>query len=113
MNTDLPFQGKVTLVTGSGRGIGKAIAYKFAQLGSNIVLNYVRNKAQAEETCTQIKALGRKAILVAADVSKIESIDLLFQQTGREFGGLDSSATPLLVQTNLVCNNSPAVGITL
>jgi enoyl-[acyl-carrier protein] reductase III len=89
MSTNLPFQDKVTLVTGSGRGIGKAIAYKFAQLGSNIVLNYVRNKAQAEETCTQIKALGRKAILVAADVSKIESIDLLFQQTGREFGGLD------------------------
>ena len=89
MNSELSFQDKVTLVTGSGRGIGKAIALKFAQKGSDIVVNYVRNKAQAEETSAQIKALGRKAIIIRADVSKIDSIDKLFRQIKEEFGGLD------------------------
>ena len=89
MNSEPPFLGKVTLVTGSGRGIGKAIALKFAQKGSDIVVNYVRNQAQAEATITQIKALGRKAILVHADVSKIDSIDMLFKQIEEQFGGLD------------------------
>jgi enoyl-[acyl-carrier protein] reductase III len=89
MNSELIFKGKVTLVTGSGRGIGKAIALKFAKDGSDIVVNYVRNKAQAEETRVQIKALGRKAIIIHADVSKINSIDMLFRQIEKEFGGLD------------------------
>jgi len=89
MNIELPFKGKVALVTGSGRGIGKAIALRLAQKGSDIVVNFARNKAQAEETRAQIIAMGRRAISVHADVSKIDSIDFLFQQIEKEFGGLD------------------------
>ncbi len=89
MKTELPFSGKVALVTGSGRGIGKAIALKFAQNGADIVVNYVRNKAQAEETSAQIIAMDRKAIIVHADVSKIDSISNLFRQIEDEFGSLD------------------------
>jgi enoyl-[acyl-carrier protein] reductase III len=89
MKTELPFSGKVALVTGSGRGIGKAIALKFAQNGADIVVNYVRNKVQAEETSAKIIAMDRKAIIVHADISKIDSIGKLFRQIEEQFGGLD------------------------
>jgi enoyl-[acyl-carrier protein] reductase III len=83
------FQNKVALITGSGRGIGKAIALKFAEHGANVVINYMRNKSQAEVTRDQIVALGRKVVCIKADVSKIEAIESLFQQIKNEFGKLD------------------------
>jgi enoyl-[acyl-carrier protein] reductase III len=62
----LPFQDKITLVTGSGRGIGRAIAVHFARLGSDMVVNFFRNRAPAEETAGAIRQLGRRALLVKA-----------------------------------------------
>ncbi len=89
MSVELPFEKKTVLVTGSGRGIGRAIALRFAHLGADVVVNFHRNKAPAEEVAAQICALGRDAIVVQANLSKIEDIERLFQEIEAHFGGLD------------------------
>jgi enoyl-[acyl-carrier protein] reductase III len=87
--TDLPFSGKIALVTGSGRGIGRAIALHFASQGADVAVNYFRNRAPAEETAAAIEKLGRRAILVKADVGDLEDLDRLFEEIEKAFGGLD------------------------
>jgi len=80
---------KIALVTGSGRGIGRAIAIKLAQLGSFVIVNYSRNRSQAEETKNMIENLGGNAIVIKANLSKEEEIINLFNQITDEFGKLD------------------------
>ncbi len=83
------FKGKTALITGSGRGIGRAIALHFASLGSNIVVNYFRNRKPAEETAQEIKQLGVKAEIIKANVGDIDDLTRLIEETDRLFGGLD------------------------
>lgn len=83
------FQDKVALVTGSGRGIGRGIALHFARLGANVVINFFRNREPAEETAEEIEKLGRRALLVKADVGSIEDLDRLFKEIEVAYGGLD------------------------
>jgi enoyl-[acyl-carrier protein] reductase III len=85
----LPFDNKIVLVTGSGRGIGRAIALHFAHLGANVVVNFFRNRAPAEETAAEIRAQGHQAIVVKANVGEIDGIDTLFDAIESELGGLD------------------------
>jgi len=85
----LPFQNKITLVTGSGRGIGRAIALHFARLGSDVVVNFFRNRAPAEQTAAEIRDLGRRALLVKANIGEIDELERLFDQVESELGGLD------------------------
>ncbi len=85
----LPFLNKIALVTGSGRGIGRAIALRLARGGADLVINFVRNQAPAEQTAAEIHAMGRKAIVVKANLSKPEDIDELFAKTVDHFSGLD------------------------
>jgi enoyl-[acyl-carrier protein] reductase III len=80
---------KVALVTGSSRGIGKATAISLAKEGYDIVINYARSKKSAQETAEQIEALGRKALIVRANVGDVEKIKVLFQEIRNEFGRLD------------------------
>lgn len=87
--SELPFTGKIALVTGSGRGIGRAIALRLAQDGADVVVNYVRNQAPAEEVAAQIEGIGRRAFAVRANVGKTEDIDKLFDAVQERFGGLD------------------------
>ena len=68
------FQDKIALVTGSGRGIGRAIALHFARNGADVVVNFFRNRAPAEETAREIEALGRRTLVVKADVGELEGI---------------------------------------
>jgi len=86
---NLPFSNKTALVTGSGRGIGRAIALYFAQNGADVVVNFFRNRAPAEDTVREIEKLGRRALLVKADIGDLEALKRLFDETEREFGGLD------------------------
>lgn len=89
MEIDQFFQGKVVLITGSGRGIGKAMALNFARHGADVIVNYARNHSQAEKTKEEIISLGRRAITVRADISKVEAILSLFETIKIEFGKLD------------------------
>jgi len=61
--------GKVALVTGAQQGIGKAIALAYGHEGASVVLNYLDNQAAAEESATQIRALGQRAVTIAGDVA--------------------------------------------
>jgi len=88
MNNPL-FPNKIALVTGSGRGIGRAIALYFAQNGADVTVNYFRNRVPAEETAHEIEKLGRRALPVKADVGSISDLNLLFEKVVKEFGGLD------------------------
>ena len=82
-------EGKVAVITGSGRGIGKAIALKFASLGADIVINDIPQSDYAEETCEEIKKLGVKSIVIKGDVRNIDDVKLLVDTTVKEFGKLD------------------------
>jgi enoyl-[acyl-carrier protein] reductase III len=85
----MDFENKIALITGSGRGIGRAIALDLAQRGADIVVNFFRNRAPAEETAAAIARLGRQAVVVKADMGEPEGIEHLFAETQRAFGGLD------------------------
>ncbi len=87
--TEQIFKDKIALVTGSGRGIGRAIAIELARQGADVVVNFFRNRKPAEQTAAEIEKLGRKALLVKANVGEIDGINDLFDQTEAEFGGLD------------------------
>jgi enoyl-[acyl-carrier protein] reductase III len=80
---------KVAVVTGSSRGIGKAIALRLAKEGYDIVVNYARSKEAALQTAQEIEALGRKALVVKANVGKVEKIQEMFAQVDEVFGRVD------------------------
>ncbi|MBS2967959.1 enoyl-[acyl-carrier-protein] reductase FabL [Metabacillus sp. KIGAM252] len=82
-------QNRVALVTGSSRGIGKAIALSLAKQGYDIVINYARSKQAALETAEEIEKLGVKTLVVKANVGKVDKIKDLFEQIDLAFGRLD------------------------
>lgn len=82
-------KGKTALVTGAGRGIGKAIALKLAAEGASIVLNYVHNREEAEKTVREIENLGVRALAVQTDVSVFDEAKLLVNKAKEEFGAVD------------------------
>jgi enoyl-[acyl-carrier protein] reductase III len=83
------FDGKVALITGSGRGIGKAIALRFAAEGADIVVNFFRNREPAEETAEEIRQLGRRVLVVKANIADEDALGELFKEISQEYGGLD------------------------
>ena len=81
--------GKVALVTGSARGIGRAIVERYASLGASVVVNYASDERRARETVEAIEQKGGRALPVQADVAKIADIDRLFGIALDLFGQLD------------------------
>jgi enoyl-[acyl-carrier protein] reductase III len=88
-NLDRPFAGQVVLITGGSRGIGRAIALRFARGGADVVVNYLRHRGAAEETVSELLSLGVQAEAVRADVSDPADLDLLFAAVKDRFGRLD------------------------
>jgi glucose 1-dehydrogenase len=83
------FEGKTALVTGAARGIGRGCALALAQEGANIVINDLARSADAEATAAEIGALGRRALILPADVSDRQALAGVFAQSAAEFGRLD------------------------
>lgn len=80
---------RVALVTGSSRGIGRAIAIRLAEHGVHLVINYLRKKSEAEETAKAIRAFGVKCLVVKANVADDEDVAAMFEEIEREYGRLD------------------------
>ncbi|MDD4858962.1 MAG: 3-oxoacyl-[acyl-carrier-protein] reductase [Dehalococcoidales bacterium] len=80
---------RVAIVTGSGRGIGKAIALKLAAAGANVVINDVGDPQTAEGVAAEIKALGRQSLAVIADVSAPAEVTAMIDKTIAAFGKID------------------------
>jgi NAD(P)-dependent dehydrogenase (short-subunit alcohol dehydrogenase family) len=81
--------GKTALVTGSSRGIGKAIAERFGKLGADVVVNYAASKEPALATVEAIEKNGVRAIAVQADLAKVDDIHRLFARSMEHVGRLD------------------------
>lgn len=85
--TDL--SGKVAVVTGSARGIGKAVALRYASLGASVVINYSADGDNARRTLAEVEEAGGRGIVVRADASSLADLDRLFTAAIDTFGGLD------------------------
>ncbi len=82
-------QNKVAIVTGASRGIGRAIALVLAESGADVVVNYAGSERAAYEVAQEIEQLGRKALVIQADVSNSEQVNQMVQQTLDTFGKVD------------------------
>ncbi|MEP7142820.1 MAG: glucose 1-dehydrogenase [Ferruginibacter sp.] len=83
------FSNKTVLVTGSGRGIGRAIAVKFGREGASVIVNDLHDDDNSKESIQQVQATGAKAIFLQADISKVENVQALVTQSINAFGTLD------------------------
>jgi glucose 1-dehydrogenase len=80
---------KVAIVTGASRGIGRAIAVDLARNGADVAINYNRHAGEAEEVAREIESLGRRALVVQADVADRAADARLVEETARQFGHVD------------------------
>ena len=87
--SQLPLEGKVAIVTGSSRGIGRAIALELASRGAAVVINYLKSSAAAEEVASEIQSAGGQAQVCQADVSDFSAAQDLVKFTIDTFQGLD------------------------
>jgi 3-oxoacyl-[acyl-carrier protein] reductase len=81
--------GKVALVTGGGRGIGRGIVLEFARAGANVAINYRRDRDAADATAREVESLGRSARVVQADVGDREAVDRMVAEVRSAFGRID------------------------
>ena len=78
--------GKVPLVTGASRGIGRAIAIALAQAGADVAVNFVRREAETRKVCSEIQSLGRRSLAIKADVSVSSEVSTMVAQAEGELG---------------------------
>jgi tetrahydroxynaphthalene reductase len=90
--------GKVALVTGSGRGIGAAMAVELGRCGAKVIVNYSKSAGPANQVVDEIKALGSDAVALQANVSQVPQTVELFERAVKVFGGID-----------IVCSNAGVV----
>ncbi|MSQ22010.1 MAG: SDR family oxidoreductase [Dehalococcoidia bacterium] len=101
-------EGKVALVTGSGRNIGRATLLKLASEGANVVVNTRENRAEAESVAAEARALGVKALPVLADVSNKEQVDSMVNMAMTQFGKID-----ILINAAAIRPHKPFTELTL
>lgn len=103
----MELDGKVALVTGAARRVGKTIALALAESGADMALHYGRSADQAQATADEIRALGRQAKLFQADLAQPEQIEAMFSRIGEAFGRLD-----VLVNSAAVFGRTPLETLT-
>jgi len=89
MGNGKALSGKVALITGGSRGIGRAITLRLAEEGADVIINYFRKKSTAESTAQEVLARGVKAHIIKANVGEPEQIESMFDEIEAEFGRLD------------------------
>jgi 3-oxoacyl-[acyl-carrier protein] reductase len=99
--------GKVALVTGASRGIGKTIAEELALNGAKVVINYASNPEKAAEVVADIKEKGGEAMAVQADIGRVVELEGLFRKTMEEYGQID-----ILVNNAGIMLTKPVTNIT-
>ena len=85
----MKLKGKVALVTGGSRGIGRGIAEVLADEGADVAVNYVASQRQAEEVAEVVRSKGRRAIVVQGDVASRKDVEAMIDKTWQELGLLD------------------------
>lgn len=85
----MSLNGKVAIVTGASRGIGRQVAMQLAQSGAKVAVNYSSNREKADEVVMKIEKFGGQAVAIQADVSKVSEVTALFSKTLEEFGRVD------------------------
>jgi 3-oxoacyl-[acyl-carrier protein] reductase len=100
-------EGKVAIITGSSRGIGRAVAEQLADLGASVVINYSQTPDNAAEVVNGIVQKGGKAIAICADITKISDLEKLFTETIAALGKVD-----ILINNAGVAINKPIAEIT-
>ncbi|MGG4095482.1 SDR family oxidoreductase [Paenibacillus lautus] len=99
--------GKVAIVTGASRGIGREIAERLAENGAKVVINYASSPTKAEEVVSAIKQDGGEARAIQADISQVAAIERLFSETIEAYGGID-----ILVNNAGVMTTKPIAAMT-
>jgi NAD(P)-dependent dehydrogenase (short-subunit alcohol dehydrogenase family) len=96
---DKEFHGKVALVTGASKGVGKGVALQLARHGAHVVVNYNSDQKGAEATAEEIRGMGVAAIVVQGNVSVAAEVEAMFATVMKEFGRLDILVNNAGVQT--------------
>lgn len=95
----MSLEGKVALVTGASKGVGKGIALELARAGCDVAVNYNRDQAGAAGTVQEIVALGRRAVAIPGDVSQSDRVDSIFDRVLESFGRLNVLVNNAGIQT--------------
>src|SRR4051794_39889312 len=103
----LDLEGRVALVTGGGRGIGRAIAILMGRLGARVAVNYVRDAEAAGLTTAEVRATGAEAVALKADVSDPAAALALVEETEARLGGID-----VLVVNHGIWKHAPLLEMT-
>ncbi|HTU85196.1 MAG TPA: SDR family oxidoreductase [Solirubrobacteraceae bacterium] len=83
------FEGKIALITGASRGIGRALALRLAARGTHVIVNYKRSEELAREVVAEVERLGATGLAIQADLENVEEIEAMFEQVQERFGRLD------------------------
>jgi NAD(P)-dependent dehydrogenase (short-subunit alcohol dehydrogenase family) len=86
---DMQFSGKVVLVTGAQQGIGRAMALEFAAAGADVAINWFDDDGAGQRVADDVRACGRRAILVRADVAQIEQVQAMVSGVQEGLGVID------------------------
>lgn len=85
----IDLSGRIALVTGGSRGMGRACALRLAQAGADVIVNYVTSRGAAMDAAKEIRALGRRSFVVKADVSQVDDVQSMLEYIGEQIGQLD------------------------